>query len=104
MAGTSVGNGASLIESTGATACAAAGGCTAGIGLVSFALINAQPPTVAANEAAVISIFTPGVPVLGFWLGLTGGMSIFPFGINIRPSHSLAAKCCLQTLDEFLFF
>lgn len=86
MAGTSVGRGASLIENTGATTCAEAGGCIGCVGCtgaVSFALINAQPPTVAANEAAVMSIFTPGPPVLGFLLGLIGGMSMFPFLLNI---------------------
>jgi hypothetical protein len=64
IGGTSVGSGASLIVTAGtAAACSGTGAVT---GLGSLALINAQPPSVAANEAAVMNILTPGALVLGF--------------------------------------
>ena len=53
----------------------AAGGAAAVVGVVSLPLIKAQPPSVAATDAAVISSFTPGALVLGFLTGLLGFIS-----------------------------
>jgi hypothetical protein len=63
IGGTSVGSGASLIVTAGATACADTG-TAAGCG--SVALMTAQPPNVAASDAAVMNSFTPGALVAGF--------------------------------------
>ena len=72
--GTSVGNGASLTDNTGAGSgrLSTTADCA---GVLSFELSSAQPPTVAASDAAVISILTPGTPVAGF---LAGGMCRSP--------------------------
>jgi hypothetical protein len=69
IGGTSVGSGASLIVTTGAAACTGAG-VGVGVGSRSSALITAQPPSVAASDAAVINSFTPGALVAGFLEGL----------------------------------
>ena len=80
--GTNVGNGARLIIRIGASACDAACDAVCGAvgnvddcaaGCTSFALSNAQPPSVAASEAAAMSVFTPGVS-LDLELDLAGGM------------------------------
>ena len=80
--GTSVGKGARLIIRVGASACGAACDAVCGAvgnvddcaaGCTSFALSNAQPPSVAASEAAAMSVFTPGVS-LDLELDLAGGM------------------------------
>ncbi len=60
--GTNVGSGARVIESAGACAWGAAG---CGAGCTSVALSSAQPPNVAATEAAVINTFIPGALVVG---------------------------------------
>ena len=39
-------------------------------------LIKAQPPSVAASDAAVMNNFTPGALELGFLAGLAGFMSL----------------------------
>jgi hypothetical protein len=82
-----VGNGGSLIETVeaaaGTTACVVAADGAGCAGRVSLALMTAQPPIVAATEAAVMNIFTPGIPVVGFLLGFTGGMS-----------QSFSSLCC----------
>ena len=78
--GTSVGKGARLISRVGASACDAVCGaagnaedCAAGC--ASFALSKAQPPSVAASEAAAMSVFTPGVSLdLDLELDLAGVM------------------------------
>ena len=73
IGGTNVGSGASLIVTVREVACPGAG---AGIvtGFASVLLIKAQPPSVAANEAAVISILTPGALEAGFLVGLLAVM------------------------------
>jgi hypothetical protein len=42
--------------------------------LVLFALNTAQPPTVAASDAAVIKTLTPGAPAAGRLAGLADDM------------------------------
>jgi hypothetical protein len=78
IGGTNVGSGASLIVTAGAITCAGAGGGGGATGCGSFAPITAQPPTVAANDAAVINIFTPGALVAGFLVALV--MLVLMFG------------------------
>jgi hypothetical protein len=78
--GTSVGKGARLINRVGASACDAVCGAVSNVddcaaGCATFALSKAQPPSVAASEAAAMSVFTPGASLdLDFELDLAGGM------------------------------
>lgn len=78
--GTSVGNGARLIICVGASACDAVCGTAGNVedcaaGCASCALSKAQPPSVAASEAAAMSVFTPGASLdLDLELDLAGGM------------------------------
>jgi hypothetical protein len=76
--GTNVGKGARLIVSVEASACGAICDASSNVedcaaGFASFPLSKAQPPSVAASEAAAMNIFTPGVP-LDFELDLADGM------------------------------
>ena len=97
--GTSVGRGASSIVRMTGDFCGATTFATCGCvtGMVSFALSKAQPPTVAATEAAVISILTPGTPVAGRLLDdWDGGIEVFSridvlfdrFSCSINPRRS----------------
>ena len=80
--GTSVGKGARLINRVAASACDAVCDAVCGAvsnvedcaaGCASFALSNAQPPSVAASEAAAMNVFTLGVS-LDLERDLAGGM------------------------------
>lgn len=76
--GTNVGSGCNLTVKDAVVA-----GGKAGVDVVdddtpSVLLSIAQPPTVAASDAAVINILTPGAPDAGRPDDFDGGMSVSP--------------------------
>jgi ascorbate-specific PTS system EIIC-type component UlaA len=65
----------------------AGAGAGDGAGFVSLLLIKAQPPSVAATDAAVMSSFTPGALVLDFLTGLVGFISFTLAAITFRNAQ-----------------
>lgn len=74
-----MGSGASLIDTVRGTTCSGAAEAGVGAGFVALPLMTAQPPSVAANDAAVINTFTPGALVTGFLVDLVMIVAVIVF-------------------------
>jgi hypothetical protein len=81
----------------------AGAGVGAGAGFVSLLLIKAQPPSVAATDAAVISSFTPGARVLGFLTGLLVFISFTLEKIAFTGGRQLNVLCRSRCANHSMF-
>jgi ascorbate-specific PTS system EIIC-type component UlaA len=66
-------------------------------------LIKAQPPSVAATDAAVMSSFTPGALVLEFLTGLVGFISFTLAAITFRNAQQSGARYRSRCADRSMY-
>ena len=74
-----------------------------GAGFVSLLLIKAQPPNVAATDAAVMSSFTPGALVLDFLTDLVDFISFTLAVIAFRDDRQSGTFYLLRCANRSMF-